>query len=163
MKIVCSSTLLSRCPAMSIAPITSVSRPRAETGTKVVIFSVDSRKNAIACAFCADPAAAKRSFARPRDVGPARPEGSFRRDRVRPARDCWKRKSFKATCALDKISASARTKNRAIVSVLIARLGKSCQNVPAHFDDFPLKTGRAGNLYSRACAIHAISAHRQNS
>ena len=112
MKIVCSSTLLSRCPAMSIAPITSVSRPRAETGTKVVIFSVDSRKNAIACAFCADPAAAKRSFARPRDVGPARPEGSFRRDRVRPARDCWKRKSFKATCALDKISASARTENR---------------------------------------------------
>ncbi len=90
-------------------------------------------------------------------------KNSSRRDRARPARDCWSRKSFKATCALDKISASARTKNGAIVSVLIARLGKSCQNVPAHFDDFPLKTGRAGNLYSRACAIHLYSANRRNS
>ncbi len=35
---------------------------------------------------------------------------------------------------------------RATFAEFAARLGKSCQNVPAHFDDFPLKAWRAVEL-----------------
>ncbi len=42
-----------------------------------------------------------------------------------------------------------------------ARLGKSCQNVPAHFDDFPFKAWRAEHFNRRPLGFHLDFAHRK--